>query len=87
MKVFADTKITNLLEKELNFASFAIRLLESELKPFESKYEMNSIDFVTKFEKGELGDDRVWFNWYSVAMSAKDWYDTKEEIRKTLATA
>jgi len=77
-------KIMDLLKKELGFVDFALSKLKSEMKPYEKEYLMQWKEFVYKFEAGKLGDDRVWFTWYALAASAKDWYDTKKEIEKTI---
>lgn len=87
MKTNISVKIADILTKELFYADFASDILKKEMKVFEKKYHMTSSDFFNKFEKGELGDDRVWFDWYGLALSAIDWDDTKKEITKTIRTA
>jgi len=87
MKIQITPKITEILTKDLSYAEFASSLLKDEMKPFEKKYKMTSEEFFDKFEKGELGDDRVWFDWYSLALSTKDWDDTKKEIKKVIRAA
>ncbi len=77
-------KIMDLLKKELGFADFALSKLKSEMKPYEKDYSLSWKEFIDKFEAGKLGDDRVWFTWYAIAESAKDWDDTKKEIEKTI---
>jgi hypothetical protein len=48
------------------------RLKESdilaELKVFEEKYEMSSDEFLVKWDRGELGDDRHWFRWSALCL-------------------
>lgn len=80
-------KIVNILNRELSYADFALDTLKREMKIFEKKYNMDSQDFIDKFEKGKLGDARVWFTWYGLALSAKDWDETKTEITKTIGTS
>ena len=84
MKANISVKIADILTKELSYADFASGALKREMKILERNYSMNSRDFLDKFEKGELGDERVWFTWYGLALSAKDWDDTKKEIEKTI---
>lgn len=81
------SKLADILTKELAYAEFASDTLKSELRVFEKEHDMNSDRFLEKFEKGELGDERVWFKWYGLALSAKDWNEIKTEIAKTLRTA
>jgi hypothetical protein len=33
---------------------------------YEKEYSMTWKEFINKFEKGELDDDRVWFRWYGL---------------------
>ena len=80
-------KIVDLLTKELSYADFASTTLKDEMKVYEKKYNMSWQDFINKFEKGEIGDDKVWFTWYGLALSAKDWDETKSEIKKAIGTA
>lgn len=87
MKTHISATITDLLTKELSYADFASNVFKKEMSVFEKKYSMDWKDFIDKFEKGKLGDERVWFTWYGLATSAKDWDDTKKEIEKTIGTA
>jgi hypothetical protein len=87
MKSILSTKMTDLLTKELSYTEFVLNLLENEMKMYEKKYNMKWRDFVDKFEKGELGDEKIWFTWYGLALSAKDWDETQYEIKKTIRVA
>lgn len=87
MKTNISVRMADILTKELSYADFASSFLEKEMKVFEKKFHMSSRNFLDKFEKGELGDERVWFAWYGLALSAKDWNDTKKEIAKTIGTS
>ncbi len=87
MKTHVSAKIADLLTKELSYADFASSILKKEMSIYEKEYSMNWEDFMDKFEKGKLGDEKVWFTWYGLAMSAKDWDDTKKEIKKTIRIA
>lgn len=77
-------KFADLLRKDLFFADFAISSLQDEMKPFEKKYSLDWKNFLSRFEKGLLGDERSLFKWYSLAKFTLDWYDTKKEIEKAL---
>lgn len=87
MKTNISVKVVDVLTKELSYADFASSMLKKEMEVFEKKYSMNSRDFLDRFEKGELGDEKVWFAWYGLAMSVKDWDETKKEIKKTIRIA
>ena len=87
MKTNISIKIVDLLTKELSYADFASNALKDEMKVYEKKYNITWKDFISKFENGEIGDEKVWFTWYGLALSAKDWDDTKNEIKKTIGAA
>lgn len=87
MKSKISAKMTDILTKELSYADFASGVLKREMRSFEKKHNMSWRDFIDKFEKGKLGDERVWFAWYGLAISAKDWDDTKKEIEKTIGAS
>lgn len=87
MKTKISARIIDLLKRDFSYADFAFNTLLSDMRGYEKKYSMAWEEFVDKFESGKLGDDRIWFAWYGLAMSAKDWDDTKKEIKKAIRTS
>jgi len=87
MKTKISVKIIDILKRDFLYADFAFNKLLSDMKLYERRYSMTWKEFVDKFESGKLGDDRIWFTWYGLAISAKDWDDTKKEIKKTIGTS
>lgn len=87
MKTKISAKIIDLLKRDFSYADFAFNRLLSDMQLYERKYSMNWKEFIDKFESGKLGDDRIWFTWYGLAISAKDWDDTKKEIKNTIGTS
>lgn len=87
MQTKISTKIIDLLNRDFSYADFAMNKLLSEMRIYEKKYSMSWKEFVDRFESGKLGDDRMWFTWYGLALSAKDWDDTKKEIKKTIGAS
>ena len=87
MRTKISAKIIDLLNRDISYADFAMNRLLSEMKPYEKKYSMSWKEFVDRFESGKLGDDRMWFTWYGLALGAKDWDDTKKEIKKTIGAS
>lgn len=87
MKNQVSRKVVDLLKKEIVFTDFALKRLKREMVPFEKNHSLKWEEFLSKFEKGELGDRRVWFKWYALARSTLDWYDTKKEIKKALGNS
>ena len=61
------------LEKQMAFVNARLIKFNNECKEFESEYKMDSNQFLTKFESGELGDDLHWFDWYAALRGKKLW--------------
>lgn len=55
--------IGKIIEYEKEKTSKDIQTLKNEIELFERKYNMSSIEFFEKFEKGVLGDDEDYFEW------------------------
>ena len=56
-------KIT--LQKEIQRLKEKTTSLAESLSSFEHKYGFSSVEFKEKFDKGQLGDDQVFFEWYA----------------------
>lgn len=87
MRTKISAKIIDLLNRDFSYADFAMNKLLNEMRIFEKKYSMSWKEFIDRFESGKLGDDKMWFTWYGLALSAKDWGDTKKEIKKTIGAS
>lgn len=61
------------LEKQIKFIQSRFNKFDNECKEFEKKYKMDSNQFLSKFESGELGDDLQWFDWYAAFRGRKLW--------------
>jgi len=87
MKTKISAKIIDLLNRDFSYADFAMNKLLDEMRIYEKKYSMGWKEFIDRFESGKLGDDRMWFTWYGLELSTKDWDDTKKEIKKTIGAS
>ena len=67
------------LERELGLLEMKKRLAKEEIKELERQYEMDSTDFLEKFEAGKLGDSQVCFEWWGLLRGLKT---VEEEIKK-----
>ncbi len=56
--------IAEVLERELKISKIKLKIYERKEKEFESKYKMDSSEFLKKFESGQLGDDEDFFVWW-----------------------
>ena len=50
---------------------------------FEEKHRLSSDDFLARFERGELGDDAIFFDWYAAKRGFDLWsrrYEILSEV-------
>ncbi|HEX9709404.1 MAG TPA: hypothetical protein VGB42_05500 [Candidatus Thermoplasmatota archaeon] len=65
----------HVLEKELE-------LCEAKLLSLEKSHGMSTEEFEAKFGRGELGDDRQWFDWLEETEAARHLRAKVESLRK-----
>ena len=70
------------LEREIGLLEMKKRLAEDEIKEFERRYDIDSADFLRRFEGGDLGDSQDWFEWWGLLRGRRA---IEEEIRKAKA--
>lgn len=78
------TTITNAvkesLEREFNISSKVIRFYKKQIHHLEKKYGMTTSDFLEKFEKGSIGDEQDFFDWYAFHKLLSSWIRTKNAL-------
>lgn len=65
--------VSDALKKETDFAHTRLVRFEKECSTFEKQYSMDSEQFISRFESGELGDDLHWFDWYAAFRGKMLW--------------
>ncbi|MBI2541887.1 hypothetical protein HYV80_04210 [Candidatus Woesearchaeota archaeon] len=55
--------IKSSLNIEENILNLGLSKWKNKLKEFEKEHKLSTEKFVSKFSKGELGDDKKWFEW------------------------
>ncbi len=70
------------LKRELSLLEAKANLLRKEIENFERKYQMNSDEFLARFESGELGDEQDFFEWWGLLTGLRK---IEEKIRKIRA--
>ena len=65
LKLDEETKsiIKSSLNKEENILNLSLSKWKSKLKEFEKENRISTEAFVKKFNSGQLGDDKRWFEW------------------------
>ena len=51
------------LELKRKALEFNLNEYRKRLAAYESLHKMNSQEFMSRFKRGELGDDAAWFEW------------------------
>ncbi len=62
-----------LVEKQIKFVLSRFKQFDKECREFEKNYQMDSNQFLAKFDAGELGDDLQWFDWYAAVRGRNLW--------------
>ena len=69
------------LKREFNISSRAISFYKKRIKSLEKKYRMTTSDFLKKFEKGDMGDEQDFFDWYAFHKLLSSWVRTKNALQ------
>ena len=75
------------LEHELLLLQSRCNLLESEIEFFEKKYKISSKEFKEKFEKGDLGDDQDFFEWWGLLRGFESSKEKLKTVERTLVSS
>ena len=79
VKLNDETKslIKSSLNIEENILNLGLNKWKNKLKEFEKEHRISTEKFVNRFSKGELGDDKKWFEW---VFAYKAYNHTKEKL-------
>ena len=55
--------IKSSLNLEENILNMGMDKWKTKLKEFEKEHKLSTEKFIDRFNKGELGDDKKWFEW------------------------
>ncbi len=55
--------IKSSLNIEENILNLGLNKWKNKLKEFEKEHKISTEKFIGKFNKGEMGDDKKWFEW------------------------
>lgn len=76
--------IKSSLSIEQNILNLGLNKWENKLKEFEKQHKISTEKFMSKFNKGELGDDKPWFEWL-FAYKAHNHIKEKLKLMKGIA--
>ena len=72
------------LKREYNLYKNAMSFYKNILKEFEQKQHLSTQIFLKRFESGQLGDDKDYFDWYAFAKLLSKWRKAQSEIRSAI---
>jgi len=72
------------LKREYNLYTNAMVFYKNILKEFEVKHGISTQIFLKRFESGQLGDDKDYFDWYAFAKLLAKWRKAQSEIRSAI---
>ena len=72
------------LQIQLEQARLRWEYFARECQKFEEKYQINSEIFLQMFERGELGDDVAYFEWYSAKKGFDLWEKRYHALMKMI---
>ncbi|HEX9708791.1 MAG TPA: hypothetical protein VGB42_02305 [Candidatus Thermoplasmatota archaeon] len=67
----AQAHLREAVEFHRRFVAGELQVAEQRLAEFERRHGFSSADFERRFESGELGDDREWFDWLAEVEAAR----------------
>ncbi len=70
------------VSRELGIVERKLERLREKLEGFEDEHGMDSEEFVQKFNSGELGDSKEFFEWKAVYQSVQRLEDRKERLQQ-----
>jgi hypothetical protein len=65
--------IKDSFNKEIQFAKIKLDRYSRICKNFETKHEMTTEEFLSKFEGGQLSEDDDYFDWYAAKRGVDEW--------------
>jgi hypothetical protein len=74
-------EIKQSLEREYTICSKTISFYTRQIKTLEKKYRMTTSTFLAKFEKGKIGDEQDFFDWYAFHKLLSSWTHTKNALQ------
>jgi len=76
-----NTEVKESLEREFNICSSTISFYKKQIKTLEKKYKMTTSSFLSKFEKGAIGDEQDFFDWFAFHKLLSSWTSTRNALQ------
>lgn len=65
--------INSIFTEKASFVEYKVKRYQEDCESFEKKYSLISDDFLKKFEAGQLGDDKHYFDWFAAKRGLDLW--------------
>ncbi|MBW6518847.1 MAG: hypothetical protein K0A89_10150 [ANME-2 cluster archaeon] len=72
------------INREIILLESKIKLLKSEIKKFEEKYQLTSPEFKEKFDSGNLDDSQDFFEWWGLIRGLETLEDNISKARSVV---
>jgi len=59
--------------EKADFAQYKVAYYKGICENLEKKHKLTSVDFLKKFEAGDLGDDSEYFDWFAAKQGLDIW--------------
>lgn len=69
------------VKKEFELGMFILLRYSAKISKFEKRYKMTTEKFVEKFEKGKIGDDQNYFEWFALSKAKKHWKEKLKQLQ------
>lgn len=74
--------INEAIEREIFLGKYLVLNYSDKLKQFEKKYKLNTVNFIKQFEKGEMGDELDFFEWFALFEGKKHWENKLKQLNR-----
>jgi hypothetical protein len=73
MRMKNDQIVHQAIEREISLGKFILSGYSEKMGRFEKKYKMKTSSFIRLFEKGKMGDEQDYFEWFALYKGKKHW--------------
>lgn len=80
----SESVVRDSIVREKKIIKGKLEKYKEKLNSFEEKYDMDTKEFIQKFEAGELGDDEKWFDWKFAYKAHERLMKRKKQLEKAV---
>ena len=69
------------IEREIFLGKFILSTYSEKIKQLEKKYKIKTSSFIRQFEKGRIGDEQDFFEWFALYNGKKHWEEKLSALK------